>query len=160
MMASVLVGWLPSLPPADSYPKKYCGTPIGFCMSRQVDQKLSRSDYCERLESFLHDAQSPAPCALQLALFRRRELLRIAIRDRTEAGTLTEITEELSNLADAILSCALGEVLAKLENRYGPPLSEDADKQVVKASIAVLCAGQTGRTGTELQLRRGSDVRI
>src|SRR3954452_13011474 len=39
-----------------------------------------------------------------LAGFRRRQLLRIALRDVLGAANLAEITQELSNLADAILN--------------------------------------------------------
>ena len=42
-----------------------------------------------------------------LAHFRRRQILRILIRDVLDLGTLSEITAELSNLADAILQAAL-----------------------------------------------------
>ena len=43
------------------------------------------------------------PSPLTLALFRRREILRILLRDVQGFCTLPETTEELSNLADAIL---------------------------------------------------------
>src|SRR4051794_34815483 len=41
-----------------------------------------------------------------LAGFRRQQLLRIALRDVLGAATLAEVTQELSNLADAILDAA------------------------------------------------------
>ncbi len=41
------------------------------------------------------------------ARFRRRELLRIYLRDIRRLATIAEITEEISNLADAILESAL-----------------------------------------------------
>ncbi len=41
-----------------------------------------------------------------LAAFRRRELLRILLRDVLGYATLRQVTEELSNLADAILALA------------------------------------------------------
>jgi glutamate-ammonia-ligase adenylyltransferase len=40
------------------------------------------------------------------AAFRRRQLLRIALRDVLGVATLAEVTQELSNLADAILDVA------------------------------------------------------
>ena len=42
-----------------------------------------------------------------LSRFRRRELLRIFLRDIRRLATIAEITEEISNLADAILEHAL-----------------------------------------------------
>jgi glutamine synthetase adenylyltransferase len=52
---------------------------------------------------------SPDPAALsplKLASFRRRQILRILVRDVLGFAGLPEITEELSNLADAIIAAA------------------------------------------------------
>ncbi len=62
-----------------------------------LESLLSRDDYGTRL----------GPSMLDLASFRRRELVRIVLRDRLGIASLAEITEEISNLADAILDCAL-----------------------------------------------------
>ena len=59
---------------------------------------------------------------LGLARFRRKELLRILLRDGLGLATLTSITEEISNLADAILEEVLRQVIPELEMRYGNPL--------------------------------------
>lgn len=52
-----------------------------------------------------------------LARFRRRELLRIYLHDIRRSHTLVETTEELSNLADAILDYALSLARQDLDNR-------------------------------------------
>ena len=126
----------------------------------EVDQTLSCSDYSDRLENFLRGLEAGTPTALELAMFRRKELLRIAIRDRTERATLSEITEEISNLADAILRCALQEVLARIEKRYGSPLTNGSDSQPenrqAKASMAVLALGKLG--GRELNYSSDVDL--
>ncbi len=64
-----------------------------------IESVLSREDYRARLE------RRP----LEPALFRRRELVRIVLRDRLGLASLAEVTEEISNLADAILECALAQ---------------------------------------------------
>src|ERR1043165_711047 len=56
-----------------------------------------------------------------LARFRRRELLRTYLHDIRRSQTLVETTEELSNLADAILDYALSLARQDLDNRYGLP---------------------------------------
>ncbi|RDJ92973.1 hypothetical protein B4Q13_25120 [Lacticaseibacillus rhamnosus] len=81
---------------------------------------------CVVLLSIAISAVLPAAGAFDLALFRRRELLRIVLRDGLRIGTLAEITEEISNLADAILGRALESVMSGLKARYGAPESEDA----------------------------------
>jgi len=60
-----------------------------------VYRVLTVSDYSERLAWFLAE-RSAGVSALDLALFRRREIFRIAVRDALNFGTLSEITEELS----------------------------------------------------------------
>lgn len=65
---------------------------------RDWDVVLSSHDFGKRLACF-----GPS----DLALFRRHELVRIVLRDRLGLASLSEITEEISNLADAILGCAL-----------------------------------------------------
>ena len=66
---------------------------------------LSRDSYCKRLTASLDSATS-VPSAVALARFRRRELLRIVLRDVLGMASLSDVTEELSNLADAILKVA------------------------------------------------------
>ncbi len=46
------------------------------------------------------------PRPVDLALFRRRQMLRIVLRDVLRFADLSETTEDLSNLADAILNAA------------------------------------------------------
>src|SRR5262249_48904378 len=53
--------------------------------------------------------------------FRRQQLLRIALRDVLGAATVAEVTQELSNLADAILDVALRRVRAQVALRHGEP---------------------------------------
>ena len=56
-----------------------------------------------------------------LARFRRRQLLRIVLRDVLGLATLPVVTGELSNLADAILDFAYDEVRRRLVARHGEP---------------------------------------
>jgi glutamate-ammonia-ligase adenylyltransferase len=58
---------------------------------------------------------------LHLASFRRRQILRILVRDVLGFAVLPEITEELSNVADAIINAAYRAVRVELEARYGAP---------------------------------------
>lgn len=63
-------------------------------------------ELADSLARFAATNTALAPAVL-LARFRRRELLRIYLRDIRRTATLVETTEELSNLADAALSFAL-----------------------------------------------------
>lgn len=89
-----------------------------------------------------------------LARFRRRELLRIYLRDIRNTSTLVEITEELSNLADAILEHALNLARQDLDNRYGSPQCLDEKGRTMSATFSVVALGKLGSR----ELNYASDI--
>ncbi len=122
----------------------------------EIDHPLTFADYKQRLESFLQQSAIAVPTALDLALFRRKELLRIVLRDALNLGTLAEITEELSNLADAILGCALTHTISHFEYRYGCPMTQDSSGAASPALFTVLALGKLG--GRELNYSSDIDL--
>jgi [glutamine synthetase] adenylyltransferase / [glutamine synthetase]-adenylyl-L-tyrosine phosphorylase len=109
-----------------------------------LDRTLTSDEYRQRLSL-------ATPAAFDLALFRRRQLLRIVLRDVLKSGTLPEVTEDLSNLADAIVACALETVSSQLGERYGTPQSEAGP-----ATFTVLALGKLG--GRELNYSSDIDL--
>ena len=107
----------------------------------------------ESLARFALTNSSLTPAVL-FARFRRRELLRIYLHDVRRAHTLVETTEELSNLADAILDYALGLARQTLDNKYGPPLCEDEHDRIATADFCVLALGKLGSR----ELNYASDI--
>ena len=89
-----------------------------------------------------------------LARFRRRELLRIFLRDIRRLATIAEITEEISNLADAILEHALRLAQQELENRFGLPLETDEKGRSKPAGFCVISLGKLGSR----ELNYSSDI--
>jgi glutamate-ammonia-ligase adenylyltransferase len=89
-----------------------------------------------------------------LARFRRRELLRIFLRDIRRLATVSEITEELSNLADAILEYALRIARQELDNRYGSALETDSKGRHKLSSFVVVSLGKLGSK----ELNYSSDI--
>ena len=89
-----------------------------------------------------------------LARFRRRELLRTYLHDIRRAHSLVETTEELSNLADAILDYALSVARQDLDNRYGQPQKTDDRGRSAVAEFCVLALGKLG----SLELNYASDI--
>ncbi|HEX5709212.1 MAG TPA: hypothetical protein VFX96_18055 [Pyrinomonadaceae bacterium] len=89
-----------------------------------------------------------------LARFRRRELLRIYLRDVRATSTIVETTEELSNLADAALQFALGRARQELENLYGAPQREDERGRMSAAEFTVVALGKLGSR----ELNYSSDI--
>src|SRR5436305_10564097 len=80
---------------------------ISWLQKRRKDSGVrSTGELLEALAQFgmMHSLLSPQ---VLYARFRRRELLRIFLRDVRRLATVPEITEEISNVADAILAAAL-----------------------------------------------------
>ena len=116
-------------------------------------QQLSAEDYSHRLANFLEKRAVLKPAALDLAMFRRHEILRIVLRDRMGIASLAAITAEISSLADAILSCALATVKTDVESRHGKPR---LDGDTVSAGFTVLALGKLG--GRELNYSSDVDL--
>lgn len=118
-----------------------------------------RDEFIERLEAFLL-AQGcdphTCPSALALALARRKAMLRILLRDVLGFGTLSEITEELSNVADAIVEIAYRRIMADLVRRFGHPIAFDPLGERREAGFAVIALGKLG--GRELNYSSDIDL--
>jgi glutamate-ammonia-ligase adenylyltransferase len=112
---------------------------------------LTAEDYDERLSEFLDSAEAvPAPA--ELARFRRRQLLRIVLRDVMGLATLADVTSELSHLADAILDVAYRRVRAELVTRHGEPRLADGRP----CGFSVIALGKLG--GEELNYSSDIDL--
>ena len=88
------------------------------------------------------------------ARFRRRELLRIYLADIRRQATVAETTEQLSNLADAILETALRIARQEMDNRYGNPLETDERGRRKSAGFCIASLGKLG----SLELNYSSDI--
>jgi glutamate-ammonia-ligase adenylyltransferase len=105
----------------------------------------------EKLDAFLGVSPGP-PSPLKLALFRRQQLLRILLRDIQGLADLSEITGDLSNLADAILHVAYRHLREDLVVRFGTPRDADAHP----CGFSVLALGKLG--GRELNYSSDIDL--
>ncbi|MBL8193016.1 MAG: bifunctional [glutamate--ammonia ligase]-adenylyl-L-tyrosine phosphorylase/[glutamate--ammonia-ligase] adenylyltransferase [Blastocatellia bacterium] len=90
----------------------------------------------------------------RLARFKRRELLRIYLRDCLKLATLSEVTAELSNLADSVLSRTLQVCYQPLLSRYGRPQILDERGRFVAAEFAIIGLGKLG----SFELNYSSDI--
>ena len=91
------------------------------------------------------------PAPVEFARFRRRQILRIMIRDVMGLGTLPEITGELTALADVIVESAYKRIFQDLVLQFGQPRSEDHMEESHFAVIAL------GKMGAE-ELNYSSDI--
>jgi [glutamine synthetase] adenylyltransferase / [glutamine synthetase]-adenylyl-L-tyrosine phosphorylase len=110
----------------------------------------TRDQFRARLESQIDPAAAPNP--LPFARFRRQQILRILIRDVLGFGTLSDVTAELSALADAIVETAYDRIHRDLVSRYGHPRSDKGEP----AHFAVIALGKLG--GEELNYSSDIDL--
>ena len=113
---------------------------------------LSVEEYAERLYEFLGKDSKGVPEAVDLARFRRRQLLRIVLRDALGGATLSDIAAELSNLADAVLDVAYRRIHEQCAARYGQPRLPDGRL----CGLSVISLGKLG--GHELNYSSDIDL--
>jgi len=111
--------------------------------ARDFDRVKSTEQLSDELARFLTRAID-ADDVSQISRFKRRELLRIYLRDCLGVATLSEVTEELSNLADVILDHALARAHQEMVNRYGAPQTRDDRGRIDNAELAIVALGKLG----------------
>ena len=126
-----------------------------FTRERRLDRTHSREEFQEdfarmRSRSFETDT------AALLARFKRREYVRIMLRDVLAIATLAETTAEISALADVLIEEALREAESQLQHRFGRAQRIDAEGRVVDSRFAVLSLGKLG--GNELNYSSDIDL--
>ena len=114
-----------------------------LCARNALHQSYSTDQFADRLETFL---PSGVPAAVDLAYFRRREMLRILLRDVRCFADLSETTAELSSLADAIVYLTYRRVAAHYALRHGLPAT----------GFSILAVGKLG--GQELNYSSDIDL--
>ncbi len=148
--ALTLAAWSPLLATTLEQNPDY----ISWLMRERTNTRVrTRDELKESLARFAMTNSSVNPQVL-LARFRRRELLRTYLHDIRRTHTLVETTEELSNLADAILDYALSLARQELDNRYGSPQSTDGHGRRATAEFCIVALGKLG----SYELNYASDI--
>ena len=126
-----------------------------------MNRVLSAADYKRQLGKFLKSQPEGTPLALSLALFRRQQILRILLRDVLGLCVLSETTEELSNLADAILDVSYKRIRSGTGRAAWRCLAMwTRMAQSHECGMSVIALGKLGGERAELQLRHRPDVRL
>ncbi len=116
---------------------------------------LHRSRSHEEIIAELNDwlgLRENLPSPLQLAEFRRKQILRILLRDVLRFSNLPEITEELTNLADAIIHTTYSRLRVELASKYGLPRLAAGQE----CGYSILALGKLG--GRELNYSSDIDL--
>ena len=122
---------------------------------RHLGHIKSRDDLLEEFARF-EATQFDADPAVILARFKRREYLRITLRDILGIADLAATTLELSHLADVLLERALEAAGRELRHRFGDPQVRDAGGRLLPARFAVVGLGKLG--GNELNYSSDIDL--
>lgn len=122
---------------------------------KQLEGLKSKEELLEEYARFQTTALDVEP-ALALARFKRRQYLRITLKDILGIAPLVETTLELSTLADVLLEKALAMADHELQRRHGAPQTTDARGRLVPARFAVVSLGKLG--GNELNYSSDIDL--
>jgi [glutamine synthetase] adenylyltransferase / [glutamine synthetase]-adenylyl-L-tyrosine phosphorylase len=128
---------------------------VQFARDRNFTKLKSKEDLMQDFARFSTTNPDPWLAAL-LAHFKRRNYLRIVLKDVLCLSTLGETTLELSTLADVILSDAYLFCDRELEKRYGQPQYRDAQGRIVRAGFSIVSLGKLG--GNELNYNSDIDL--
>ena len=117
----------------------------GLLREDSLGRVQSAEDFAGAFARFRCPLHSRADTSLLLARFKRREYVRIVLRDILGIATLAEITAEISALTDVLIEEALRVCESNLRKRYGTPQHYDAENRLVSDSLQRALARQTGR---------------
>jgi len=126
-----------------------------FLREKRLDRSFSHDEFSEALARF-RSRSFERDNSLLLARFKRREYVRIMLRDVLKIAPLAETTAEISVLSDVLIEEALREAESLMERRFGLPQRVDAEGRALTTPFAVLSLGKLG--GNELNYSSDIDL--
>ncbi len=126
-----------------------------FLRDRNLDRSFSREEFQEALARF-RARSFQSDVSVLLSRFKRREYVRIMLRDILKIAPLAETTAEISALADVLIEDALREAESRLLRRYDAPKTLDAANRLMDVPFTVLSLGKLG--GNELNYNSDVDL--
>jgi [glutamine synthetase] adenylyltransferase / [glutamine synthetase]-adenylyl-L-tyrosine phosphorylase len=126
-----------------------------FVRDKKLDRTRSREEFAENFARF-RSRSLENDISLLLARFKRREYVRIMLRDILGTATLAETTGEISALSDVLIEQALAEATTSHQKRYGAAQKLDAENRLAPVPFAALSMGKLG--GNELNYSSDVDL--
>src|SRR5205807_4798415 len=114
-----------------------------FIREKKLDRSFSHDEFSEALARF-RSRSFERDVSLLLSRFKRREYVRIMLRDVLRISPLAETTAEISALSDVLLEEALREAATAMQHRFGSPQHMDGQGRIVDTTFAVLSLGKLG----------------
>jgi glutamate-ammonia-ligase adenylyltransferase len=122
---------------------------------KELDRRYSRDDFESRLRAY-RSKRGQTDISTVLAAFKRREYVRIFLRDVLRIATFGETTSEISGLSDVLIEAALLEAEAALLVKYGSQANADSVRPISDSRFAVISLGKLG--GSELNYSSDVDL--
>jgi [glutamine synthetase] adenylyltransferase / [glutamine synthetase]-adenylyl-L-tyrosine phosphorylase len=122
---------------------------------KNLDRSHSREEFREAFARF-RSRSFETDMAQLLSRFKRREYIRIVLRDVLGLANLSETTAEISALSDVLIEEALRECDSVLHAKYGSPQHKDKQGRLVTTPFSVLALGKLG--GNELNYNSDIDL--
>jgi [glutamine synthetase] adenylyltransferase / [glutamine synthetase]-adenylyl-L-tyrosine phosphorylase len=91
-----------------------------------------------------------------LRKFKKKEYVRIGLRDLLGKSEFKETVKDISNLADVCLQAAYEHADRELRKKYGTPFYQDEDENLKESEFAILGMGKLG--GRELNYSSDIDL--
>jgi len=120
-----------------------------------LDRTHSHEEFREAFARF-RSRSFETDISLLLARFKKRESVRIMLRDAMGSASLAETTAEISALSDVLVEEALQACEAAMHRKYGAPQHRDRAGRLVNTPFTVLALGKLG--GKELNYNSDIDL--
>lgn len=121
-----------------------------------LTRRPSRQALARALNALLTNVTAVELKLEALRRFKRREMLRIGVRDLLRLAEVPETTAALSDLASVLIQAAYRIVENDLRRRYGTPMHRDRTGRRVETGFAVVAMGKLG--GGELNFSSDVDL--
>ncbi len=121
-----------------------------------LEDSKAKADFRKELSDALRVVKTKAAQFDVLRIFKRKEILRIGVRDLVQAASVEETLRDVSNLADILIEKAHVVCEAALRLKYGKPALSDqlGQRRVPLSGFTVLALGKLGSR----ELNFSSDV--
>lgn len=138
-----------------AHPEWLLGLLTDEYLSQPRPAQVLRRNVTQSLDSSLQ-SQDYSGALQQLRRFKRREMLRIAVRDLARLGNLAQLTAEISTVAEICLDAVLRIVSLQLTQRLGLPYHQRDDGTWLPTEFCVIGLGKLG--GQELNYSSDVDL--
>jgi glutamate-ammonia-ligase adenylyltransferase len=120
-----------------------------------LDREHTREEFHEYFAR-LRARSAERDVSALLARFKKREYIRIVLRDLLGIATLADTTSEISALSDVLIEEALRDVQSRMRNRFGDCQHVDVNGRIVHTRFTALSLGKLG--GNELNYSSDVDL--